>query len=123
MGVHPSFGIATKTRRHEGFFYKNFFVSLCLRGRSVVLLIALAAGALSGLSAQSRPSLVAIRGGTILTVTKGTIQNGTVLLRDGKIAAVGTNVSPASSSRRASSTATRTSPRTRSTKAARRSAR
>src|SRR5262245_38720381 len=53
----------------------------------------LALAALGGLSAQSQPSVVAIRGGTILTVTKGTIQNGTVLLRDGKIAAVGTNVS------------------------------
>ena len=36
-----------------------------------------------------RPSIVAIRGGTVLTVTRGTIQNGTVILRDGKIAAVG----------------------------------
>jgi imidazolonepropionase-like amidohydrolase len=35
------------------------------------------------------PRIVAIRGGTVLTVTKGTIQNGTVILRDGKIAAVG----------------------------------
>jgi imidazolonepropionase-like amidohydrolase len=37
----------------------------------------------------TRPSVVAIRGGTVLTVTRGTIQNGTVVLRDGKIAAVG----------------------------------
>ena len=29
---------------------------------------------------------------TILTVTKGTIENGTIVLRDGKIAAVGANV-------------------------------
>jgi imidazolonepropionase-like amidohydrolase len=35
---------------------------------------------------------VAIRGATILTVTRGTIPNGTVLMRDGKIAAVGTDV-------------------------------
>ena len=36
---------------------------------------------------------VAITGGTILTVSaKGTIENGTVLVRDGKIAAVGTDV-------------------------------
>jgi len=33
--------------------------------------------------------VVAIRGGTVLTVTRGTIQNGVVVLRDGKIAAVG----------------------------------
>jgi imidazolonepropionase-like amidohydrolase len=39
------------------------------------------------------PAVVAIRNATILTVTRGTITNGTVLIRDGKIAAVGTNVS------------------------------
>ncbi len=33
--------------------------------------------------------VIAIRGGTVLTVTRGTIQNGTIVLRDGKIAAVG----------------------------------
>jgi imidazolonepropionase-like amidohydrolase len=37
----------------------------------------------------SRPSVIAIRGGTVFTITRGTIQNGTVILRDGKIAAVG----------------------------------
>ena len=37
----------------------------------------------------TRPSVVAIRGGTILTVTRGTIQNGTIVLRDGKITALG----------------------------------
>jgi imidazolonepropionase-like amidohydrolase len=35
---------------------------------------------------------VVVRGGTVLTVTRGTIENGTVLIRDGKIAAVGTSV-------------------------------
>ena len=39
---------------------------------------------------QSR--VVALRGATILTVTKGTIPNGTIVLRDGKIAALGANV-------------------------------
>jgi imidazolonepropionase-like amidohydrolase len=43
--------------------------------------------------AQSRqPDVVAIKGATILTGTKGTIQNGTIVLRAGKIAAVGPNV-------------------------------
>ncbi len=41
------------------------------------------------LAQTTQPSVVAIRGGTVLTVTKGTIQNGTVVLRDGKIASVG----------------------------------
>lgn len=35
------------------------------------------------------PSVIAIRGATVLTVTRGTIQNGVVVIRDGKIAAVG----------------------------------
>jgi imidazolonepropionase-like amidohydrolase len=45
--------------------------------------------------AQTRtaPAVVAIRGGTLLTVTKGAIPNGTIVLRDGKIAALGANVS------------------------------
>jgi imidazolonepropionase-like amidohydrolase len=97
MSVHHDVREATKTRKHETRF-AFFFVLSCFRGRSVGLLIGvagLAAAALGGLSAQTRPgpSVVAIKGGTILTVTKGTIQNGTVVLRDGKVAAVGANVS------------------------------
>ena len=41
---------------------------------------------------QAAGGIVALRGGTVLTVTKGTIPNGTVILRDGKISAVGANV-------------------------------
>jgi imidazolonepropionase-like amidohydrolase len=40
----------------------------------------------------AQPRIVALRGGTVLTATKGTIPNGTVILRDGKIAAVGANL-------------------------------
>ncbi len=40
--------------------------------------------------AQAR--VVALRGATILTVTKGTIPNGTIVLRDGKIAALGASI-------------------------------
>ena len=51
-------------------------------------------GVLPSVSAQgATPGVVAIRNATILTATRGTIANGTVLIRDGKIAAVGTNVS------------------------------
>jgi imidazolonepropionase-like amidohydrolase len=66
----------------------------------------LAIGALAGIVFDGRttatlpvfaqgtaPGVVAIRNGTIITATRGTIANGTVLIRDGKIAAVGTNVS------------------------------
>ena len=60
------------------------------RLRDSVALIASCCHCSTRRSAQTaRPSVVAIRGGTVLTVTRGTIQNGTVVLRDGKIAAVG----------------------------------
>jgi imidazolonepropionase-like amidohydrolase len=42
-------------------------------------------------SAQA-PSVVAIRNATLITVSNGTINNGTIVLRDGKIAAIGANV-------------------------------
>lgn len=41
---------------------------------------------------QSAGDVVLIQNATIMTVTKGTIQNGSVLIRDGKIAAVGKNL-------------------------------
>ena len=67
---------------------------------SSCLVLAATAGLLIGgrselaapLSAQGTPSVVALRNATIITATRGTIANGTVLIRDGKIAAVGTNV-------------------------------
>lgn len=42
--------------------------------------------------AQPASRTIAIRGGTILTATRGTIANGTIVLRDGRIAAVGADV-------------------------------
>jgi imidazolonepropionase-like amidohydrolase len=59
------------------------------------LTLALAAAArapLGGQAARRAPGVVAIRGATILTVTKGTMPNGTIVLRDGKISALGANV-------------------------------
>jgi imidazolonepropionase-like amidohydrolase len=47
------------------------------------------AGALQTAPAAQAGRVVAIRGGTVLTVTRGAIQNGVVVMRDGKIAAVG----------------------------------
>ena len=62
---------------------------------SVLVVVAcLVAAALERPRAQTpAPSVVAIRNATLLTVTRGTIQNGTIVLRDGKIAALGANVS------------------------------
>jgi len=58
-----------------------------------LLLCAIAASMASRPQAQTRtPDVVAIKGATILTATRGAIQNGTIVLRAGKIAAVGANV-------------------------------
>ena len=46
----------------------------------------------TGGQAPPRPSVIALKGATLVTVTRGTIPNGTIVLRDGKIAAVGANV-------------------------------
>jgi imidazolonepropionase-like amidohydrolase len=58
------------------------------RTLSLTTLIVLA-GLAAPLAQAPRSGVVAIKGATVLTVTKGTIQNGIVVLRDGKIAAVG----------------------------------
>ena len=65
--------------------------------RSASILLAIACLSLATLGrphAQTRAAdtIVAIRNATILTATRGTIQNGTIVLRGGKIAAVGANV-------------------------------
>jgi len=52
-----------------------------------------AAAALLTSAAPTAAQDVAIRNATILTITNGTIENGTVLVRAGKIAAVGRDVS------------------------------
>ena len=63
-------------------------------GIAAALLTAIVAPASTArVTGQARtPGVVAIRNATLVTVTKGTIQNGTIVLRDGKIAALGTNV-------------------------------
>ncbi len=53
---------------------------------SIVSMIAAAAG-------LSAAQTVLIRNATVLTVTKGTVENGSVLIENGKIAAIGKNVS------------------------------
>jgi imidazolonepropionase-like amidohydrolase len=45
------------------------------------------------LRGQASNGTIAIRNATLLTITKGTIQHGTIVLRNGRIAALGANVS------------------------------
>jgi len=60
-----------------------------MKNAARIALIALALGALApALSAQT----YAIQGAKIYTLAGPPIENGTVVVRDGKIAAVGTNV-------------------------------
>jgi imidazolonepropionase-like amidohydrolase len=56
---------------------------------SCLALLAALAPARPAAQAAPGPRVVAIRGGTVLTVTRGTIQNGTVVFRAGRITAVG----------------------------------
>jgi imidazolonepropionase-like amidohydrolase len=53
----------------------------------------LTVAALVAAATVALPQDTALKGGTVLTVTKGTIENGTVLIRNGKITAVGSDVS------------------------------
>jgi imidazolonepropionase-like amidohydrolase len=48
------------------------------------------------LQAPSGTTAIAIRGATVLTITRGVIPNATVVIRDGRIAAVGADVQPPS---------------------------
>jgi imidazolonepropionase-like amidohydrolase len=68
-------------------------VEVAVIRRSLVLVALLVAGAaVPGAQPRPSPGVIAITGGTVVTVTKGTIPNGTVVIRDGKIAAVGANL-------------------------------
>jgi imidazolonepropionase-like amidohydrolase len=60
---------------------------------AIALALSLAQAGGMNLSGQAPPArqgrVVALRGATVLTVTRGVIPNGTVVLRDGKVAAIG----------------------------------
>jgi imidazolonepropionase-like amidohydrolase len=62
-----------------------------MRRALLIVIFALALFAHVSVQAQT-PNVVLIRNATILTVTHGTIEHGSILVRDGKIAAVGTDV-------------------------------
>jgi len=71
--------------------------------RACVRLAMLMLSAPGMIAAQSQPSTghneVLIKNGTILTITHGTIKNGSVYIKDGKIAAVGVGVTAPPSAR------------------------
>ncbi|MCC7124680.1 MAG: amidohydrolase family protein [Acidobacteria bacterium] len=57
--------------------------------KRTLLVVIVAMAALAAQPSTQAPAVTAIRGGTVFTITRGVIQNGVVVLRDGKIAAVG----------------------------------
>ena len=63
-----------------------------MRATTVVRLAALAALALGGFAGAVAAQTIAITGGTVYPVSGPKIENGTVLIRDGRIAAVGANL-------------------------------
>ena len=65
-------------------------------GASALALAAIVAfpGIATRVGGQAAPAgVVAIRNATLLTVTRGTIAGGTIVLQNGKIAAIGPNAS------------------------------
>jgi imidazolonepropionase-like amidohydrolase len=55
--------------------------------------VAPAAGAMAMIDWDAQPPTLVIQNATVMTVTRGTLENASVVLRDGRIAAVGTDVS------------------------------
>ncbi len=76
---------ATETPRHRG----STMMAKTFHG---IVAMALIASMLPGPVAAQSGNVTVIQNGTILTVTKGTIQKGSILIRDGKIAEVGTDL-------------------------------
>jgi imidazolonepropionase-like amidohydrolase len=60
---------------------------------AILFTTALLAGGILPAAGQQQSSDVLIKGGTVMTVTKGTLENTDVLVRNGKIARIGKNIS------------------------------
>jgi len=59
---------------------------------SLVLLVSLSLATLLTHAAPQAPTATLIKNATVITITHGVIEHGSVLIRDGKIAQVGTNI-------------------------------
>jgi imidazolonepropionase-like amidohydrolase len=67
-------------------------MNAAMRWAAGATLLALCAGSASAQTAMGEEGTFLIRGGTVVTVSGQTLQNASVLVQDGVIAAVGTNV-------------------------------
>ena len=66
-----------------------FFHSLRSKARGLALILAWAGGTMAQTAAPAPHNEVVIKNAVVMTVTHGNIQNGSVYIKDGKIAAVG----------------------------------
>ncbi|HUQ49593.1 MAG TPA: amidohydrolase family protein [Terriglobales bacterium] len=72
----------------------------CSRAALLILALFLTEGLVYGqMAAKPQPVDTVIKNGTILTVTHGTIENGSILIRNGKIAEVGKTVNAPANAR------------------------
>jgi imidazolonepropionase-like amidohydrolase len=71
---------------------RPLLVALAAIGAAVLPARSMLTASARGQAQTPGSGVVAIRNATILTVSRGTIRNGTIVLRDGKIAALGANV-------------------------------
>src|SRR5258708_29353271 len=63
-----------------------------IAGLSTAFFAALAPHALTAANTPDAPSVILIQNATVLTVSHGTIEHGSILIKDGKIAEVGPSI-------------------------------
>ena len=70
----------------------HFFIGCREKPKILVMILVLCNLAIQSFHAQTVDDIYAIKAGTIVTVTQGVIENGIILIKEGLIEAVGTDV-------------------------------
>jgi len=89
----PRTGVPQARGLHEMVFIRGVEISWFWRpaiAKSILTAAVLLTSATAFAAEAPAPKVIAIQGGKLLTVSHGTIENGVLILADGKIAAVGT---------------------------------
>ena len=68
---------------------KNFSVTVDVRRFLLSTLVLFAFGAVATTTASAQAAAVVLKGGKLLTISHGTIENGVLVMQNGKITAVG----------------------------------
>src|SRR6266481_7881605 len=63
-----------------------------IAGLAIVLFVGLTPHALSAANPPDAPAVILIQNATVLTVSHGTIEHGSILIKDGKILQVGQSI-------------------------------